>query len=495
MSTFLNGLKEQTNYTTTSNGAVAHKTTHSHLVDLFATGGALRARTSADKIQLFSKAFAENPLVAMKILFYIRDIRGGQGERQTFRDIVKYLAFEQEETLRINLWAFPEYGRWDDLVHLLGTPVEDKVVELIHDRLVYDLKSDTPSLLAKWLPSENASSKETKRLAKLLRNKLGLESKEYRKMLSTLRGRINLVETKMSSNDWFTIDYPKLPSKAGLKYRGAFYRHDESGYTSFIDGLKKGTQKINAKTLFPYEIIHEFKNFGSQRFGNHLNINYGVKADSDVLEAMWNNLPDYVGDNFTNALAVVDTSWSMNGQPAEVALSLGLYVAERNKGEFHNHFITFSGKPELQEIIGSNLGEKLANMSKAEWGMNTDIEAVFNLILDTAIEKSIPQDEMPSKLFIISDMQFDRASRNKKTIYKAMAEKFEDVGYVLPEIVFWNVNASSTQFPVTVNESGVALVSGCSPSIFKNLLAGKDMTPYAMMMDVIDTERYDLVRV
>jgi hypothetical protein len=210
---------------------------------------------------------------------------------------------------------------------------------------------------------------------------------------------------------------------------------------------------------------------------------------------MWKSLPDFIGDNFDNALAVVDTSGSMRGLPIQVALSLGLYLAERNKGIFNNHFITFSKKPELQEVLGDTLGDKLRNMSQADWDMNTDIQSVFSLILNTAIKNNVPQEELPSKIFIISDMEFDKCvgSGNNKTVFGELANDFAKFGYVIPELVFWNVNALSTHFPVKYNETGTALVSGCSPTVFKNLLAGKEMTPYAMMLDVLNNERYDIV--
>jgi hypothetical protein len=488
----LKHLKNEMNVAYTTNGAKALATTQSYLVDFFASSGALRNRSKEDINRLFSKAFAEDKLLAMKALFYTRDIRGGQGERETFRTIIRQLAFNHPDVLANNINLIPYYGRYDDLLVLLDTPLEKLAMAVIRAQLLEDIDSEYPSLLAKWLPSENASSYETKRLAKKVMYNLGLTPRQYRKTLSMLRKRINIVESLMSSKKFSEIEYDKLPSKAGMIYRNAFYRNDEERYTAFVNSLKKDkTVKINAKTLYPYEIVHQYSTLGTTRFGNHLHCKFKTEVDP-VLEAMWDNLPDYVGDNFTNALAVVDTSASMRGLPIEVALSLGLYFAERNKGAFANHFITFSANPELQEVVGASLGEKLNNMSTAQWDMNTNIEKVFELILNTAIKNNVPQEELPSKIFIVSDMQFDSCVKggNDVTLFENMLQRFANAGYVMPELVFWQVNATTTQFPVKVNQTGTALVSGCSPSIFKNLLAGKDMTPYSMMLEVLNSERY-----
>lgn len=487
-------LKSATNVAYTANGAKTLATTESKLVDFFAIGSAMRNRTDNDKIQLFAKAFHEDRLLALKLLFHTRDIRGGQGERDTFRTILKYMAIRHPEHIEPNVALIPFYGRWDDILVLLDTPLQDLAMAIVQAQLSDDLQSDSPSLLAKWLPSENASSYKTKLVAKKVRELLSMTSKQYRKTLSSLRTKINIVESKMSANEWSEIQYDKLPSKAGMIYRNAFYNRDSERYTAFIESLKRGETKVNANTLYPYEIVREYMNSGMVRMGNRYYTSFTTSGTDEVLEAMWKNLPDYVGDNFENALAVVDTSGSMSGLPIQVALSLGLYLAERNKGTFHNHFITFSSQPELQEIIGSSLGEKLNNMASAHWDMSTNIESVFRLILDTAIANRLPQSELPTKLFIVSDMQFDcvRGGTNAR-LFETMKNLFASNGYQLPELVFWNVNAFNTNFPVKVNETGTALVSGCSPSIFKNLLAGKDMTPYMLMLDVLNSERYDLV--
>jgi|SRR5579875_623278 len=487
----LNHLKNEANVAFTTNGARALETTQSYLVDFFASSGALRNRTDAEVIYLFSKAFAEDKLLAMKALFYTRDIRGtGQGERKTFRTIIRYLAYLHPETLAKNISLIPHFGRYDDLLVLIDTPLESSVMDFIRLQLLEDIDSDNPSLLAKWLPSHNTSSYKTKKLAKKVMNGLGLTPKQYRKTLSMLRKKINIVESKMSAKEWSEIEYDKIPSKAGMIYRNAFYRNDKERYTAFIESLKKGNNsvKINAKTLYPYEIVREYMNSGIVKLGwNNTSIK---KLADETLESMWKNLPDYVGDNFDNALAVVDTSGSMYGFPITVALSLGVYLAERNKGAFANHFITFSERPQLQEIVGATLAEKLNNMSTAYWDMDTDLEKVFDLILNTAVKNNVPQNELPSKIFIISDMQVDcLRGNNDELLFKYMKHRFEEKGYSLPEVVFWNVNAHNN-FPVKYNEAGVVLVSGCSPSIFENLLSGKNMTPYAMMLDILNSDRY-----
>lgn len=491
-------LKEETNYTTTTNGAVANKSTLNGVLDFFSRAGQMRNASDKEVISLFTKALSEDKELAMKALFYIRDVRGGQGERKTFRTIIKYLANNHPELIASNANLISYYGRYDDVYELFDTQLEYLAIEMIRYQMLADSQVESPSLLGKWLKSENASSYETKRLARKTREGLGITPRQYRKILSDLRRKIKIVESKMSSNEWTSIEYDKLPSKAGMVYRNAFLAHDPEGYSEFIESLKKGEKKVNSGTLFPYEIVSKYAGQSmvpNRNKSGYWNISYeNTPENQEVLEAMWNSLPDYVNGSLQNALAVVDTSGSMRGLPADVALSLGLYLAERNKGAFHNHFITFSSTPELQKISGLTLGEKLANMSSADWGQSTNVEAVYRLILRTAVKNNLPQEELPSKLFIISDMQFDYMVEGGSdlTLHREMKKLYEANGYVLPEVVYWNVDSHSN-FPVTMNEVGTALVSGCSPSIFKNLLAGKDMTPMTMMLEVLNSERYDLI--
>lgn len=475
----LNHLKNATNVAYTENGARAFKTTKSSLVDLFAQGGAMRNRSEQDKIDAFVKAFSEDELLAMKMLFYFRDIRGGQGERNFFKTIVQYMANNHTAVMAKNLHLIPEFGRWDDVYVLFGTKLEKQAGEMIKTQFAIDIVSEHPSLLGKWLKSENASSLETKKLATKTRKILGLSERQYRKSLSKLRKQINVVERLMSSKQWDKIEYDKLTSKAGLQYRGAFYRNDEERYTAFIDSLQKGEKKINAGTLYPYELVEKV-----------------YYHNDDILDQMWKALPDYIGDKQEDSLVVVDVSPSMNGRPMQMSISVGLYMAERNKGLFHNHFITFSTEPQLVQVKGKHFCEKVRHIRQANWGGSTNVKAVFDLILNTAIQNRLPQSEMVKKVYIVSDMEFDQADRNaNEALFRVIKQRYAQAGYEMPNLVFWNVNARNEQFPMTIDDSGVQLVSGASPSIFTSLMKGEFVTPYELMLDVLSNERYNVVTV
>lgn len=484
----LEHLKNEFNETKTENGAFAYKSTKSDVLDLFALGGAYRERNEVDIVKLFSKAFAENPLLSMKTLFFIRDIRGGVGERRFFKVALKHIALHSPDVLRKNLHLVSEFGRFDDLWVLLETPLKSDVLDMVKKQLIIDKASDSPSNLAKWMSSENASSPTTKKYAKIMREYYGATPREYRKLLSALRKKIDLVETKLTEKNYEAIDYSKLPSKAGLIYRDAFYRNDEERYTNFLDSLSKGETTINAGTLFPYDIVNKIIK------GDYFERDEMEGHEAKLLDGQWKALPNYIGDNTENSIAVVDVSGSMFGTPINVAISLGIYLAENNKGLFHNHFFTFSSKPELLEIKGSNIVEKVQNMESSNWGMSTNIESVFEKILSTAVKNSLPVDEMIDKLYVISDMMFDESVSNADShTFKKLEEKFNESGYKMPNLVFWNVDARQSSVPFKMDEKGVMLVSGFSPSIFKNLIGKKDINPYEMMLEVIESDRYSEV--
>ncbi len=475
----------------TENGAAAYKSTGSLVLDFFANGGALRVRDGSSVAAVFERAYSEDPLLATKAMFYFRDIRGGQGERKTFRTLLAYCAVKHTEALRPNLALIPEYGRWDDLYALVDTPLEDEIWPLIDVQLAEDAATDKPSLLAKWLPSENASSKVTKRLARKTRQALNMDARTYRKLLSHIRRNIGLVEQTISNNEWGAIQYDKLPSKAGMMYRKAFYRHDAERYAEFLGAVKRGEKKINAGTLYPYEIVEKTKAYRG----------YGGVAGNEAasLDAMWNALPDYFGDEASSGIVVADVSGSMYGRPIEVSISLAIYTAERNKGPFHNKFITFSARPTVQTVEGKDIVEKVRNLSNAHWEMNTNIEAVFDLILDTAVRTGATQEDLPSHLYIVSDMEFDSSyvgGRNmNERLFQTIEGKYKAQGFNMPRLVFWNVNSRNDQQPVTMNDRGVQLVSGCSPSIFSSLLSNKTVSAYDLMLEVLNQDRYAAVRV
>ena len=495
MNKLLDGLKEKANLTTTENGALTHKTSKSYVLDYFAQGSALRNRDEDSIISLFNDAFQEDSLLAMKVLFNSRDVRGGQGERKTFRTIINNLAINNPEVIEKNIEFIPFFGRWDDLYALFNTPLEKKAIELIKKQLDEDIKSDNPSLCAKWLASENASSKQTKELATKTRIGLKMTSKQYRKMLSSLRKKIKIIETLITNKDYSSIEYDKVPSQAGLKYKSCFWENDRERYSKFLESVNKGEKKINVGTLSPYEIVSKVPKYNCWGGNRELSL-----EERKTLNTMWEQLPDYVEDKFENAIAVVDVSGSMEGTPMDIAISLGLYLAEKSKGEFANHFITFESNPTLVEIKGKDFVEKVQNISRASWGGSTNIKKVFNLILKTAIKKQITQSEMPSRIIIISDMEFDMAqdlyyeydNYDYAPLFETIKEEFKDAGYEMPRLVFWNADSRQNNIPMTMDEN-VQLVSGASPRLFTQVL--KDYSAYELMLEVLNDKRYDCVTV
>lgn len=484
----LENLKNELNITYTENGARAYESSLSHCLDLFATVGGLRRAEDNEILKRFIRAFAENPDIAMKILFYARDVRGGLGERRVFRVILKWLALNKPETVIRNISFIAEYGRFDDLLELFSTPCESLAVAYIAERLKLDqiaMKNGREvSLIAKWLPSVNASNKDTVCLAKKLARKLNMSDAEYRKNLSSLRAYINIIENNLREKD-YTFDYSKQPSKAMFKYRNAFMRNDGKRYGVFLNKVVKGEAKLHADTPYPYELVDRY--LGS--WGHLQNITEDEKLS---LNATWDSLPDFT--NGENAIAVVDTSgsmyWPTDPKPASVALSLGLYFAERSKGAFKNHFIEFSARPQLIELKGETFVDKLRYICTFNEIANTNIEAVFDVILKTAVDNEVPANDIPSTLYIISDMEFDQGVDNASlTIFESAKRKYKTAGYVLPKVVFWNVASRNLKVPVKKNEQGVMLVSGCTPKIFSMALSG-DFSPEKFMMEVIGCERY-----
>ena len=473
MNTLLKNIEKDQNFTLTENGALTNISTLSNLLDFFGLGGALRSRTEDDVVALFRKAFGEDKLLALKVLFYLRDIRGGQGERKTFRTILKWLGNEYPQTVCNNLSNIAFFGRYDDLFALEGTKCWNDVLELIASMWV-SLEENV--LLAKWLPSPNTSSENTRRLARVIYKYLGISEKEYRQKLSKVRKAGKVVEPLMCSNQWEAIEYSHVPSKASLNYKDAFRKHDQVRYEGFLESVKKGEAKINAGALYPYEIVEKvFKG-----------------DDSDTLDVLWDALPDYIGENKHNGIVVADVSGSMNGRPMAVSISLAMYFAERVEGQFAGHFLTFSETPRLQKVVGNNIREKVQNLSRADWGMSTNLQATFDLILGTAVKNNVPAEEMPDTIYIVSDMEFNSACR-VHTNFETIKTKYEVHGYKMPSLVFWNVNARNSQSPITKDDKGTCLVSGCSPSILKTLLLGQVISPLDVMLGAIGSERYEKV--
>jgi len=464
----INGMYDETSKGLTENMAVTYTRSGSNLLDFYAQAGAMR-KNPEQALELFKKAFAEDREKAVRILFYLRDVRGGQGERDLFRNCLEWLGTDVPEVFEQIVGHVSEYGRWDDLFF-----DNQKCFDLVSKQLKVDSGSETPTLLAKWLPTINASSRTTKAKALFMAKKLGLGEVEYRKMVRKIRKQIKAVEEKMSAQKWSDINYSQVPSQASRIYRNAFKKHDEERYNAFIEKAEKGEVKIQAKTLYPYQIYKT------------ANQDY-----SKTLEALWNQLPDYTQGK--NALVVADVSGSMYGDPMSVSVSLALYFAERNKGQFQNYFITFSERPKLQAVKGDTLLDKMNSIERADWGMNTNLQAVFDLVLNTAIDKNTPAEEMPETIYIISDMEFDSCCTHC-TNFQHIQDKYKEAGYKLPNLVFWNVDARSGQnVPVTKNEQGVSMVSGLSPVIFK--IAVENKTPEEVMLETINSERYSVIKV
>ena len=480
----LDALKMELNRTYTENGAVTLESSGSDCLDLFGTAGALRKASDEEIRVRFLRAWAEDPDLAMKILFFARDIRGGLGERRFFRVILQDLARTRAASVRKNLALIPEYGRWDDLLALMDTPCEADALDLIRTQLTADLLAqknhENVSLLAKWLPSVNTSNAAQCALGRRIAKACGMTEREYRKALSALRREIRILENHLRERD-YTFDYEKQPSRALFKYRRAFLRSDRERYQAFLAAAQRGEAKLHADNIYPYELAEAY---------------FSGRARSEeelaALNASWEALPDF--GNGENALAVVDTSGSMycamQPRPASVAFALGLYFAERNHGVFADHFITFSYRPQLIQVKGATFTERLRYASSYNEVADTDLEAVFRVILQTAVKHHIPQADMPAKLVIISDMEFNSCVNNASmSNFENARAMYEAAGYRLPQLVFWNVASRNRQQPVQMHETGTALVSGCTPRLFA-MTAGEIMDPYRLMMEVLDSDRY-----
>lgn len=494
MNTFMNGLTNETNFMRTENGAVAHKSTNSFIYDMFALGGAFRQRNDEDVILLFKNAIEEDNSLAMKCLFYLRDCRGGQGERRFFRVAFKWLCNAKPHIARRNLNNVSEYGRWDDLIYTtIGTKIEKDALAIVKHQLALDVTCKTPSLLAKWMPSENASARETKRVGNIVRDYLGMTHKEYRKTLSELRTRINIVEKLMSQNRWDEIEFDKIPSKAGLIYKNAFARRDiiAKKYETFA---KDESTTVNAKTLYPYDVVSQAVKRDSGWGSCFIKLS---DTDRAMIEKYWNNLPDYLNGNPCKMMCVVDTSCSMTesnaDSPMNVAIALGMYCAERIGGPFANHYISFASSPQLIRIEGVDFVDKVRRIYRTNLCDNTDLYATFKLLKKIALNPATNKEDVPETIVVISDMQIDAMSkwstRTAATEMESIREEWAEAGLKLPKLVYWNVDAREN----TILDSGdsVSFVSGCSPVIFEQIVKG--VTGYQLMLEKLMSNRYTSV--
>ena len=460
MNQLVTAMQKQANKTETLNGAKAYKSTKNAVLDLFSSWGGMRGQ---DIIPLLRNAINDDLHLTLRCCLWGRDIRGGAGERELFRTSLKYLASNNFPTLYNLLPKIPEVGRWDDLLVLHNTQYWTAVVELVNQAL-----KEGNGLCAKWMPRKGP-------VAEALRTGIGMSPKQYRKTLVNLT---KVVETQMCANKWDEINYEHVPSKATQIYKNAFKRHTPEKYNAYLQSLVKGTAKINAGAVYPYEIIRQVN-------------------EPQLMEAQWKAQPDYVPEGIS-FLPIIDCSGSMGWvgnkqgpvQPLEVAISLGLYLSERNKSIFKDMFVTFSEDPQFQYVKG-NLQDRMQQMSTSKWGINTNIQAVFDKLLTLAVKNNVKQEDMPTHMIIVSDMQFDHCCHNNNN-QKQIMRQFEKAGYKAPILVFWNVNDHGNK-PVTEQRENTVLVSGFSPSIMKTLLKAdvESITPVAQMMATLMQERYN----
>lgn len=509
--TLFDAVKETDNATYTENGMSAYKSSLNKVLDLFAKGASHRKSSNVIPTMV-REAYLEDKLSTVRCLFYLRDIRGGQGEREVFRKGIREIAEIDTRNFIISniITHIPTYGRWDDLFCLfeISDTLDKQIIELISEQLKSDIieynknkENAKISILAKWLPSVNTSSRKTRRIAKKIYTAMGVTERQYRKTLSYLRKQIGILETYLTNKD-YTFDYSTIPSNANMKYRKCFHEKDGERYRKHVEAVTKVLEtgdttakvKDNVKTLYPYEIVGKF--MGNCCWGwNSSNL---PQTDKQRLENMWKQLPNYFGEESAhkNWLTVIDTSGSMLGyskpSPMEVAISLGLYIGERNTGIFKDKYITFSEHPSFVTVDSKwKLETKIKHIVENSIVANTNLERVFSLVLDAAVAHDLPKSEMPEAIVIISDMQFDSCVEdgNNPTAYNMIAEKYRVAGYALPKLVFWNVAQSDRgNLPVTKHKHGAILVGGCQAGLFEQILSGKN--PEDFMLKVINAERY-----
>jgi len=470
MNTFANAVLNESLTVRTANGMRAHATTSSAVLDLFGAIGSARGK---DVSREFMAAISENEDLAIRTLLWARDIREGSGERQTFRNLLVQLERANPRLAGRLIHKIPELGRWDDVLVLANAENRREAFAFIADAL-----TNENGLAAKWMPRKGPIAVE-------LTNFLKLSPKQYRKMLV---GLTQVVETQMCAKTWNEINFSHVPSVASARYQKAFGRNASEAYTLYIKELQKPQAerdpavKINAGAVFPHDVVRSVSN-----------------GNSAVADEQWKALPNYVGD--AHIFPMVDVSGSMGSlgytrsgspQPIEVAVALGLYLSDKNTGPFKDLFLTFSSLPEIVKVVGT-LSDKIRQMSTSNWGMSTNLHAAFNRILQVAVNGKASPEDMPKMLLILSDMQFDSCVKYDDNAIEMIARKYETAGYVMPKIVFWNLNQGYGNVPVKFDSRNTAHVSGYSPAIMKSVLANdlEDFTPYNVMMKTLMQDRYD----
>lgn len=491
---------DETSYSVTENGALGFASSGSKLLDINFKVTSFRNKSNREIEDAFAKAFYEDKLLALKWLMYARDREQGIGERRLFRVCLKWLAVEQPEIAKAVFSMAPFYGRMDDMWCLLDTRLRNDVIEYIRKQLLADKtnmgEGKPVSLLAKWMPSLNASSIKTKMYAEMIRAGLDITDRQYRKTLSALRKYIDVVEIKMSAKEWGEIDYNTVPSKANLIYKDAFLRNDEERRRAYLAALERGDKnvKINGSVNFPHDIVHSYMNSNGW--------SQSLKAHDTALEELWKALPDFVQGQ-GNTICIADGSGSMtstvggtNVTCLDVANALAIYFAEHSRGQFKDKYITFSGRPQFVDFsTAKTLREKISIALRHNEVANTNIKAVFDLLLKTAVDNKLSQDEIPANVLILSDMEFDCGvtGARDKTLFRSIEQKWNEAGYKLPRCVFWNICSRTGTLPVNQHETfPVALVSGFSPAICNMVLSG-ELDPYKCLVKQLNSERYALV--
>lgn len=472
---FIDAIKDELYYALTENGDKAYATSGSYCLDFFSLAGGFRHKY-ANLFNLYLKAFYEDKLLAIKLLFYLRDIQGGLGERNSFRFILNFLANLHPEVIKQVIEYIPKYGRFDDLFVLFNTPIEKDILEFIKNQLNEDLNNfendKAISLLIKWLPSINTSSSGSRDLAKKMSEYLGYTSEQYRKTLAKLRkGRV--LEVYLTNKD-YSFDYSKQPSQAMFKYQKAFQRNDNDRYMNFVNQAEE-KKNLNTTTLFPYQIVKKIREYKL------------TKAEKKILDVTWNNIER--SETKSKTIVVLDGSGSMyynNGaiKAIDIATSLAILFSEELTGPYKNTFITFSSKPQLVQLKSKTICDKVKEAFIYNKAENTNVTKVYDLILNTAVNKKISQEDLPERIVIISDMEFDQCINGMST-FESAKEKFINAGYRLPELVFWNVEARNIYLPVTQNEANVKLVSGASKNIITMIANNKALDPYDYMMNIL----------
>jgi len=470
-------------HTLTHNGALTFASSNSCLVDFFFK--IVRDTPEEDIFKLLQECWKSYPLETLKLIFHLRDTRGGKGEKKAFYSCLIWLEAFHPCSLMKNFDNIPEYGYFKDFYCLIDSSLEVYVINYLCEKLKEDLSKEVEerSLCSKWLPSENCSLDKKYGLVKKMCKTLGMTKKEYRKTIVKMREGLNIVEISMCRNNWDNIDYSKVSSLAFNRYKKAFKKHSPEHFEEFLSKVKEGVAKINTSRLFPHDII-------SQCWRSEYD---------ETIELQWEQfLKSLDIRNLGNSIAVVDVSGSMTSQVGNttalmIAISLGMICAQLAQGPFKDKWITFSGSPTLESLNGNTLKEKIQNMSTTQWEMNTNLQAVFQLILSFAILYNVPQENLPKTIFIFSDMQFDEACSNNKTNFEAIEDMYMTYNYRRPKIVFWKIDSKNNDCPIKYDENNCALLSGYSPELMKMIIEGEEISPLTVVMNVINSPRYSRV--